>query len=65
MTQNVIIFQERFIAGQYNASDLNLQELDLLKEKNSLLKQQADLILKQIEQLNFSGNLNEFLKKLS
>lgn len=61
MNENVIIFQERFTSGQYNASDLNLQELDLLKEKNVLLKQQADLILKQIEQLNFSGNLSEFL----
>ncbi|MDF2516737.1 MAG: hypothetical protein K0R59_2033 [Sphingobacterium sp.] len=64
MNENVIIFQERFMSGQYNASDLNLQELDLLKEKNGLLKQQADLILKQIEQLNFSGNLNEFVKGL-
>jgi len=64
MNENVIIFQERFTAGQYNASDLNLQELDLLKEKNSLLKLQADLILKQIEQLNFSGNLNMFVKGL-
>lgn len=63
MNENTIIFQERFSAGQYNANDLNLQELDLLKEKNSLLKQQADLILKQIEQLNFSGNLNEFVNK--
>lgn len=64
MNENVILFQERFTAGQYNASDLNLQELDLLKEKNSLLRQQADLILKQIEQLNYSGNLNEFVKRL-
>lgn len=64
MTENISIFQQRFTAGQYNASDLNLQELDLLKEKNSLLKQQADLILKQIEQLNFSGNLNGFIRGL-
>lgn len=63
MNENVIIFQERFTVGQYNASDLNLQELDLLKEKNTLLKKQADLILKQIEQLNFSGNLDEFVKR--
>lgn len=65
MNENVSIFQERFTSGQYNASDLNLQELDLLKEKNALLKLQADLILKQIEQLNFSGNLNEFVKRLN
>lgn len=64
MDENVAIFQERFKAGQYNASDLNLQELDLLKEKNTLLKIQADLVLKKIERLNFSGNLNEYIKSL-
>ena len=64
MNENVIIFQERFAAGQYNASDLNIQELDLLKEKNSLLKLKADLILKQIEHLNFSGDLNEYIGAL-
>ena len=47
MNENVAIFQERFKAGQYNANNLNLQELDLLKEKNALLKQQADLVLKK------------------
>lgn len=61
MTENVTLFQERFLGGQYNANDLNLQELDLLKEKTSLLKQQADLINKEIERLNFSGNLDVFI----
>lgn len=65
MIENVAIFQERFNGGQSNASDLNLQELDLLKEKSSLLKQQADLILKQIERVNSSGNLNVFIKGLN
>lgn len=64
MDENVAIFQERFKAGQYNANDLNLQELDLLKEKNALLKLQADLVLKKIEKLNFSGNLNEYIQSL-
>ena len=64
MNENVTLFQERFTAGQYNASELNLQELDLLKEKNNLYKQQTDLLLKQIEQLISSGNLNEFIKRL-
>src|SRR5690554_1316292 len=64
MNENVAIFQERFKAGQYNANDLNLQELDLLKEKNALLKQQADLVLKKIEKLNFSGHLNEYIRFL-
>lgn len=64
MDENVVIFQERFKAGQYNANDLNLQELDLLKEKNALLKLQADLVLKKIEKLNFSGNLNEYIRSL-
>ncbi|MEN5232932.1 TolC family protein [Sphingobacterium faecium] len=64
MDENVAIFQERFKAGQYNANDLNLQELDLLKEKNALLKLQADLVLKKIDKINFSGNLNEYIQSL-
>lgn len=33
MAENFAIYRERFDAGKIDASDLNLQELDLQKEK--------------------------------
>ena len=64
MTENVTIYQDRFAAGQFSATDLNLQELNLQREKTNLSKQKADLINLEIQQLNTSGNLDNFIQKL-
>jgi outer membrane protein TolC len=64
MTENVTIYQDRFSAGQLIVNDLNLQELDLQREKTNLLKQKADLINLEIQRLNISGNLDGFIQKL-
>ncbi len=64
MTENVTIYQDRFADGQFSATDLNLQELNLQREKTNLSKQKADLINLEIQQLNTSGNLDNFIQKL-
>jgi outer membrane protein TolC len=61
MTENLTIYRERFDAGKIDAGDLNLQELDLQKERANLSKLQATLVIRQVEQLNAAGNLNRFL----
>lgn len=61
MTENFVIYRQRFEAGKIEAGDLNLQELDLQKETANLSKLRATLMTKQIEQLNAAGNLNPFL----
>lgn len=60
-TENVALFQSRFNAGQYSAGDLNLQGLDLLKERNNLLQAKSDQISSQIDALKASGNLTNFV----
>jgi len=64
MTENFAIYKERFEAGKIDASDLNLQELELQKEMAGLSKVNAVLITRQVVQLNASGNLNRFLDSL-
>jgi outer membrane protein TolC len=64
LSENVTIYQDRFSAGQLTVNDLNLQELDLQHEKINLLKQKADLVNLQIQRINTSGNLNNFIQKL-
>jgi outer membrane protein len=65
MAENFTIYRERFDAGKIDASDLNLQELDLQKEKTGLSKLNATLMIKQVEQLNAAGNLNRFLNSVN
>ena len=63
MSENLTIYRERFDAGKIEAGDLNLQELDLQKERANLSKQKASLMTKQVEQLYAAGNLNRFLQE--
>ena len=61
MSENFVIYKERFEAGKIDAGDLNLQELDLQKETANLAKLKATLMTRQVERLNAAGNLNPFL----
>jgi outer membrane protein TolC len=63
MSENLTIYRERFDAGKIEAGDLNLQELDLQKERANLSKLKATLMTKQVEQMNASGNLDLFLQE--
>lgn len=65
LSENVNIYQDRFLAGQLSVNDLNLQELDLQHEKTNLLKQKTDLINLRIQHIHTSGNLNNFIQKLN
>lgn len=63
MKENLAIYKERFEAGQIDASDLNLQELDLQQETTKMASLKATRITQLIEQLNASGNLRKFVEE--
>jgi outer membrane protein TolC len=64
LEENVSIYQERVSAGRESTHELLLQEIDLQKEKASLLKLKADLANNQVEQVKASGRLMEFVRGL-
>jgi outer membrane protein TolC len=65
MAENLAFYRERFEAGKIDAGDLNLQELDLQKETATLSKLKANLVIRQVEQLNAAGNLNRYLDSVN
>lgn len=64
MQENVKLYRERLEAGQFAASDLNVQETDLQKLSSQLKKTREQLNGALIERLHISGNLESKLNEL-
>lgn len=64
LQENVSIYMERVTAGRESAHELLLQEIDLQKEKSTLLRLKAELAVRQVAQLKASGMLMPFVRAL-
>lgn len=62
--ENISLNQERFAKGQINAYDLLSEEIDLQKEMSNLNEKKRELTFKQIEFINNSGALSDFINRL-
>jgi outer membrane protein len=62
--ENIELSRERFDEGQINAYDLLAYEIDLQKEILKYNEKQAELLNKQIELINNSGSISEFINGL-
>ncbi len=62
--ENLSLNKERFEKGQINAYDLLTDEIDFQKEQSKYNEKRAELVFKQIEQVNNSGALSSFIENL-
>lgn len=59
--ENIKLSQERFEEGQINAYELLSYEIDLQKEISKYSEKQAELAYKQIEMIDNSGYVHQFI----
>ncbi|MBN1791898.1 MAG: TolC family protein [Bacteroidales bacterium] len=64
LEENLSLNQDRFDKGQINAYDLISDEIDFQKELSKFNEKRAELVYKQIELINNSGDLSSFIDNL-
>ncbi len=62
--ENLSLNQDRFDKGQINAYDLITDEIDFQKELSKFNEKRVELVHKQIELINNSGDLSSFIDNL-